>query len=105
STTFIANWQEVSPHRSEVLIEDIDIFKAFLVVSERPNGLNQIRIMRWDGTEDFYLPFDNETYTAYTGTNVEFGTVLLRYPYTALDTPCSTIDFNQVTTEKPVRTG
>ncbi|HLT32158.1 MAG TPA: S9 family peptidase [Aquaticitalea sp.] len=102
STTFIANWQEVLPHRSEVLIEDIDIFKDFLVVSERTNGLNQIRIMRWDGTEDFYLPFDNETYTAYTGTNVEFDTVMLRYTYNAMTTPSSTIDFNMVTKEKTV---
>lgn len=102
ATTFIANWQDVLPHREDVLIEDIDIFKDFLVVSERTNGLNLIRIMRWDGKEDYYLPFDNETYTAHTSTNVDFDTVVLRYGYTSMTTPSSTIDFNMVTKEKTV---
>ncbi|MEZ4792329.1 MAG: S9 family peptidase [Gelidibacter sp.] len=102
ATTFIANWQEVLPHRDDVLLEDIDIFKDFLVISERTNGLNHIRIMRWDGKDDYYLPFDNETYTAYTSTNVEFDTEILRYGYNSMTTPSSTIDFNMVTKEKVV---
>lgn len=100
ATTFIANWQEVLPHRENVLLEDIEIFKDFLVVSERTDGLNHIRIMRWDGKDDYYLPFDNETYTAYTSTNVEFDTIILRYGYNSMTTPSSTIDFNMVTKEK-----
>lgn len=102
ATTFISNWREVMPHRTHVLLEDIDIFKDFLVVSERTNGLNQIRIIRWDGKDDYYLPFDNETYTAYTGTNVDFDTEILRYGYNAMTTPSSTIDFNMVSKEKTV---
>ncbi len=102
ATTFIANWQEVLTHRENVLLEDIEIFKDFLVVSERNNGLNHIRIMRWDEKEDYYLPFDNETYTAYTSTNVEFETVILRYGYNSMTTPSSTIDFNMVTKEKTI---
>lgn len=103
NTTGIENWTEVISHREDVLLEDIDIFKDFLVVSERSNGLNQIRIMRWDKTEDYYLPFDNETYTAYTGTNVDFDTDILRYSYNALTTPASVIDFNMVTKSKTIK--
>lgn len=83
----IDNWETVIAHRDEVLLEGIDIFKDYLVVSERTNGLNEIRIKRWDGSEDYYLPFDNETYTAYTGTNVDFDTEMLRYGYNAMTTP------------------
>ena len=97
------NWTAVIPHRKDVLLEDVDIFKDFLVISERTNGLNKIRITRWDETEDYYLPFDNETYTAYTGTNVDFDTEILRYAYNALNTPTSVIDFNMVTKEKDVK--
>lgn len=97
------NWVEVIPHRMETLLEDIDIFKDFLVVSERTNGLNQINIKRWDGTDDYYLPFDNETYTAYTSTNIEFDTIILRYGYNSLTTPSSVIDFNMVTKEKAIK--
>ena len=95
-------WQEVIPHRSEVLLESIDIFKNYLVISERDNGLNKIRIKRWDDTEDYYLPFDNETYTAYTTTNVEFDTETLRYAYNALTTPASVLEFNMKTKAKTV---
>ena len=100
--TKIEHWTEVLPHRTDVLLEDIDIFNDFLVISERSNGLNRIRIKRWDDTEDYYLPFDNETYTAYTSTNVEFDTVILRYGYNSMTTPSSSIDFNMVTKKKTI---
>ncbi|MFP2995035.1 S9 family peptidase [Spongiivirga sp. MCCC 1A20706] len=96
------NWVEVIPHRKDVLLEDIEIFKEYLVVSERSNGLNRIRIKRWDGDDDYYLPFDNETYFAYTSTNVDFDTEVLRYGYTSLTTPSSIVDFNMNTREKTV---
>lgn len=73
------------------------------MVSERTNGLNRIRIMRWDGTGEYYLPFDNETYTAYTTSNIEFDTTILRYGYNSLTTPASIIDFDMVTQIKEVK--
>ena len=101
--TDIEFWEEVIPHRPSVMLEDIDIFKHFLVLSERENGLNQIRIKSWDNTDDYYLPFDNETYTAYTGTNVDFDTTILRYGYNALTTPSSIIDFDMVNKTKEIK--
>lgn len=96
-------WEEVIPHREDVLLEDMDIFKNYLVLSERYNGLNRIRIMSWDNQEDYYLPFDNETYTAYTGTNPDFDTNILRYGYNSLTTPSSVIDFDMKTKESEVK--
>ena len=100
SKTGQEHWLDMIPHRTDVLLEDLDIFKDYLAVSERTNGLNEIRIMRWDKTEDYYLPFDNETYTTGTGGNPEFDTEILRYGYNSLTTPTSTIDFNMRTREK-----
>ena len=94
------NWVEVIPHREDVLLEDIEIFKDFLVVEERANGLNTIKIMPWSGEEAYYLPFDSETYTASTSSNVDFDTDILRYSYQSLATPSSVIDFNMKTKEK-----
>ena len=96
-------WKDVIPHRENVLLEDIEIFKDFLVVSERENGLNQIHIKRWDGSESYYLPFDSETYTAYTTTNIDFDTTVLRYGYQSLTTPSSVIDFDMVTKTKTIK--
>jgi oligopeptidase B len=103
SSTGIENWTEVIPHRKDVLLEDIEIFSNFLVISERTNGLNKIRIKRWNGTNDYYLPFDNETYMAHTGTNVDFDTHILRYSYNSLTTPPSIIDFNMITKSQTVK--
>lgn len=92
-------WETLVPHREETLLEDIDVFKDYLVISERTNGLNQIRITRWDGTLDYYLPFNNETYTCYSSINVDFDTEWFRYGYNSMTTPTSVIEFNMRTQE------
>ena len=96
-------WVDVIPHRESVMLEDIEIFKDFLVISERENGLNQIKISRWDGTDSYYLPFESETYTAYTLSNIDFDTNILRYGYQSLTTPSSVIDFDMLTKSKTVK--
>lgn len=97
------NWKDLIPHRKDVLLEDIEIFKDYLVVEERSNGLNKIRIMPWSGKGEYYLPFGIETYTAYTTTNVDFDTDILRYSYQSMATPPSVIDFNMKTKTKTVK--
>ncbi|MEY4012178.1 MAG: Protease 2 [Bacteroidota bacterium] len=97
------HWEEVIPHRESVLIEDIEIFRNYLVIEERANGLNHIRIMPWNGEEEYYLPFGSETYNAYTTTNVDFDTDVLRYSYQSLATPSSVIDFNMKTKSKEIK--
>lgn len=101
--TSIENWIEVLPHRDEVLLEDISIFKDFLVVEERSNGLNKIRIIRWDQTEDFYLPFEEETYSAGVYNNPEFDTNIIRYGYNSMTTPSSVIDFDVFSKTKEIK--
>ncbi len=96
-------WKEFIPHCNEVLLEDIEIFKDHYVLSERENGLSKLKIVRWDGKEAYYLPFDNETYNAYVGTNPDFDTEILRYGYNSLTTPSSVIDFNMRTREKEIK--
>lgn len=102
NATGMQNWKDLIPHRSDVLLEGIDIFKDYLVVEERSNGLNKIHIKPWN-SEGYYLPFESETYTAYTSTNPDFETEILRYSYQSLATPSSVIDFNMRTGEKVIR--
>ena len=97
------NWQDVIPHRKSVLIEDIEIFKDFLVVNERENGLNKLRIISWKKEEDYYLPFNSETYTTYIGNNPDFDSDLLRYGYNALTSPSSIIDYNLKTKQSEIK--
>lgn len=103
NATSSENWVEIIGHREDVLLEDIEIFANYLVLEERTGGLNKIRIMTWDGKEEYYLPFGSETYTAYTSTNVDFDTEILRYSYQSMATPSSIIDFNMRTKEKEIK--
>lgn len=97
------NWVDVIPHRENVLLEDISIFKDFLVLEERNNGLNKIRIIRWDDSEDFYLPFEEKTYSAGVYYNPEFDTNVVRYGYNSMTTPSSVIDFDVEAKTKDVK--
>ena len=97
------NWIDVIPHRDDTLLEDVSIFKDYLVLEERTNGLNKIRIKRWDGKEDYYLPFDEETYSVGVYSNPEFDTEIIRYSYNSFTTPNSVIDFNMKDQSKDVK--
>ena len=97
------NWVDVIPHREETLLEDVSIFKNYLVIEERTEGLGKIRIKTWDGKEDYYLPFDEETYSAGVYSNPEFDTDVIRYSYNSMTTPNSVIDFNMKNQTKDVK--
>lgn len=96
------NWKDIIPHRADVLLEGIDIFKNHLVVTERKQGLINLRIMPWNGSEEHYIDFNDPTYTAYTTGNPEFDTETLRFGYTSLTTPRTTYDYNMVTKEREI---
>ena len=90
----IENWKDIIPHRKDVLLEGFEIFKDYLVLEERKEGLLQIKIIE-NKTENFhYLPFSDPTYTSYIGLNLEFDTKVLRYGYTSLTIPGSTYEYN-----------
>ena len=97
------NWIDVIPHREDTLLEDMSIFKEYLVLEERNNGLNKIRIKRWDKTNDYYLPFEEETYSASVHANPDFDTDVIRYSYNSMTTPSSVIDFNMKDFSKEIK--
>ncbi|GAA3574367.1 oligopeptidase B [Snuella lapsa] len=102
-TTGKSFWEDVIPHRDDVLLEDIEIFKDYLVVNERENGLNNLRIISWDKSEDYYLPFDSETYTVYIGNNPDFDSDVLRYGFNSLTSPSAVIDYNFKTRQSEIK--
>lgn len=97
------NWEEVIPHRENVLLEDIEIFKDYLIVNERENGLNKLRIISWNGEEDYFLPSDSETYTTYIGNNPDFNSDNMRYGYNSLTAPSAVIDYNLKTKQSEIK--
>ncbi|MBC6994055.1 S9 family peptidase [Neolewinella lacunae] len=109
-----AHWRTVIPHRADVLLEGIDVFRHFIVLSERKDGLTQLRVLdlptptnpedlatpRPGTNEDHYLEFKDGAYMAYTTQNLEFDTELLRFGYQSMTTPPSTYDYHLRTHER-----
>ncbi len=87
-----SKWIEVIPHRADVLLEDVDLFKDHMVISEREDGLTHLRVRKLSTGTEHEIAFNDPTYVAYTGTNPEWDTDKLRYGYTSLTTPASVFE-------------
>ena len=96
------NWKTFLPHRKEVLLEDIDLFKNFWVTTERVNGLTKIFIRNWIDSNKIEIEMDSETYTSYPSTNLEFDTNYLRYIYSSMTQPNQVIQIDMKTLKKEV---
>ena len=88
------NWKEVIPHRKDVMVSDIDVFADHLVISERRDGLRQIRVIDQRNGNEHYLDFGEAVYSAYPSVNPSFNTNVLRYQFSSLITPQSTFDYD-----------
>jgi len=97
------NWKEVIAHRDDVMLLGIEVFNNFMAIAEKENGLSNIRIIDNKTKEEHYLDFGEETYTAGISYNPDFSTNELRYRYSSLTTPSSTIDYNMKTKVKDVK--
>lgn len=100
SSPALEHWEEVIPHRDDVLFEDFEIFRNFLVIAERRRGLIHMRLRPWSGEPEHEIDFGEPAYHAYFTSNHEFDTDLLRYRYTSLTTPGSTYDYHLSRREK-----
>lgn len=93
------NWIEVIGNRDDVLLEGVEMFKDYLVVEERKEGLNQIRVIRWDDNSEHYMEFSDPAYSASVGYNPDFDSQVMRYNYSSMTTPSTTSEYNLDTRE------
>jgi oligopeptidase B len=92
-------WTEVVGHREDALLDDLDVFKDYLVATIVENGLTQMEVVNRDSGEVRRVAFDEKIYTAYTNGNAEYDSGLLRYTYESLTTPDSTYDYDMASEE------
>ncbi len=93
-------WTEMIAHSDSVLIEGIEVFKNFVVVSERRKGLTQLHILNTQNNQEHFIDFGEASYAAYSLGTPEYNTDTMRYYYTSLTTPASEYDYNMVSKEK-----
>ena len=99
SATAKENWTEVIAHREDVLLSDIEVFTNHMVISERKDGLRQLRVIDQRSEKEHYMGFGEAIYSAFATTNPSFDTNILRYGFSSMKTPYSTLDYNMDTRE------
>ncbi len=100
--TWLASWREVVPHRADVLLEDVDVFDDWMVLSERFEGLSHLRIVPMDGGKDHQLDFGEPTWSTWTSANLTMNTDTLRFGYESLTTPRTTFAYDMKTRAKTI---
>lgn len=98
--TSLENWTEKIAHRSDVLLENMDVFENHLVLQERFEGLRRLRVIRQSDQAEHYISFNEEAFTVAIGSNPEMNTQTLRFTYTSLTTPHSHYDYNMENREQ-----
>jgi oligopeptidase B len=85
-------WKEVVPHDPAILREEIEVYESHVVLSERQQGLGQIRVRnRSQGTERL-LNFDDPTYELTLRGLEEYRSTDLRFAYESFVQPPSIYD-------------
>lgn len=105
SSSAAGQWREIVAARTDVMIEDIDLFQSFAVVAERYKGLPRMRVMRFDAAGAFVpnvpsareIQFPEPAYSAFPHANPEFQASRFRYQYESLVTPSTVYEFDPAT--------
>jgi oligopeptidase B len=97
------NWQEIVPHRPNVMLEGIDLFQHYRVLHERDKGLAQLVITDLDSGATHRIAFDEPAYSLSGEANPEWETRTFRYVYESMTTPDTVYDYNMATRERVLR--
>ena len=100
--TDVSSWKDFIKHRDDVLLEDVDLFKDHLVITERKNGLRRIEIKNWDNSDSHYIEFDDDAYSVYSSSNLQINTNKFRFNYSSMTTPNSLIEYDMTSKDKKI---
>lgn len=87
------NWRELIAGSDRHYIQDLTCFKDFLVIEERLDGLDQVRVRGYDGAEHSVV-FHEASYAAGLGNTPEFDVDTIRLGYTSMVTPSTVYDYD-----------
>jgi oligopeptidase B len=98
-----AEWKEWYPHRPEVKLEGLDVFRGYTVLFERSNGNTEIRVIDLKDRTEHKIDFGETVYTSGAGSNPDYESEVLRVGFTSLLTPSTVYDYNMRTRAREVK--
>jgi oligopeptidase B len=97
------SWKEVLPHRSSVLLEGVELFKDYLVATEKSAALDHFRVLEFASGKWHEVSFPENVYAARTADTPEYTTRLFRFSYQSLITPDSIYDYDMAVRKQILR--
>ncbi|NJN52298.1 MAG: S9 family peptidase [Gammaproteobacteria bacterium] len=88
-----AQWEHLIDGSDHLYVTGLTCFEDFFVVEDRIDGLDQIRLCTYDGSEH-RIAFDEPAFEVSLGTNAEFKTAMLRLDYESMVTPQTVFDYH-----------
>jgi oligopeptidase B len=92
-----ASWQIMVPHRPEVKLQAVEAFSGHIVLAERENALERLQVIRLADGAQHEIVQPEPVYTLTGAANPEFDSTRLRFGYTSLVTPISTVEYDMET--------
>ena len=88
------NWTEVLPRRDQVLLQNLELFKDFLVVTEKSAALDHFRVYDFGKRQWRDVDFPESLYSASLSATPEFTSSAFRFNYQSMVTPASVFDYD-----------
>ena len=94
------NWKEFIQHSESILLEGVEVFNDFMVITERENGQRRFNVISNNDGQSHYIDFEEEVFSAYSSVNLEISSTKFRYGYSSMTTPNSTIEYDMNSRKK-----
>ncbi|MBI2619083.1 MAG: S9 family peptidase [Ignavibacteriales bacterium] len=91
------SWKELLPHRPEIKLENVLLFKDHAVFVELEEGLIRLVVHDFHSGESRSIAFPEPVYSAFPGANPEYDVETFRYNYQSFITPSSVYEYDTKT--------
>jgi oligopeptidase B len=88
------NWKELLPHRADVLLDRVEVFRDHLVASEKSAAREHFRVLDFGSQQWHEISFPENVYAASLMPTPEFASHTFRFAYQSLVTPNSVYDYD-----------
>lgn len=90
----LADWVELIPHRDDVILEAVDVYRDWLVSSEREAGIPRLTVHSLPLGHHHTVSFNDPAFVVDLEDLPEWETPVLRYTYESMTTPESVFEYD-----------
>ena len=94
------SWQEIIPPRDSVFVTGLEMYRDFMIILERYQGVYRPRVMNLADGQSYYIEFPEPIYMVWSSGEGEYEGDLFRFVYTSLVMPSSIYDYNMRTQQR-----